>query len=66
MTTTLAATSEAKRPSTALNHKIFATMSVLECIDKMELISTLIDTLSENISQNPGFESFVGQLNAGD
>ena len=50
-TSTLPATSEAKNvgPCTALDHKISATMSVLECIDKMELLSTFLDALSEKL-----------------
>jgi len=49
--TTLPATSDAKNvgPRTSLDHKISATMSVLECIDKMELLSTFLDGLGEKL-----------------
>ncbi len=48
---TLPATSDAKNvgPRISLDHKISATMSVLECIDKIELISTFLDALGEKL-----------------
>ena len=49
--TTSEASSEAKNvgPRTALDHKITATTSVLECVDKMHLISTFLDSLSDKL-----------------
>ena len=49
--TTLPATSDTKNvgPRTSLDHKISATMSVLECIDKMELLSTFLDALAAKL-----------------
>ena len=36
-------------PRTALDHKIQATMSVLECIDQMELLLTFLQSLSKEL-----------------
>ena len=50
-TTTSEASSEAKNvgPRTALDHKITATMSVLECVDKLRLISRFLDSLADKL-----------------